>query len=119
MDDGGSPAIGLVVFLILTVLARGGYRQALWLLKVKDSPYKTRHAIQVLLTFVSGVFGIHQIRLLAKILAEIFGGDGSEAYLKIICYVLAAVLGVFLFAVLGIIAPQKVAARKQINGCLL
>ena len=134
MDDGGSPVIGLIIFLILTVLsgllygfltaleeisesqvhkwADEGNRHAVWLCKVKDSPYKTRHAIQIMVTFVSGVFGIHQISLLAVILAEILGGASAGAYLKIICYVLAAVFGVFLFAVLGIIAPQKVAARK-------
>lgn len=134
MDDGGSPVIGLIVFVALTIVSGllygfltaleeiseskvqkwedEGNRQADWLRKVKDSPYKTRHAIQIMVTFVSGIFGIHQIRLLAKILNEIFSGMGSEVYLKIICYVLSAVFGIFIFAVFGIIAPQKVAAHK-------
>ncbi len=134
MDDGGSPAIGLIIFLGLTIVSgllygfltaleeisesqiqkweEEGNKQAAWLLEVKDSPYKTRHAIQIITTFIGGIFGICQIRLLAKLLTQNLSGSGSEAYLKIICYILAAVVGVFLFAVFGIIAPQKVAARK-------
>lgn len=134
MDDGGSPVIGLIVFLILTVVSgllygflialeevserlvqerwQAGNKQAAWLLRVKNAPYKTRHAIQIMVTFVSGVFGIYQIRLLAGILVQILLKDGSESYLQMFCYALAAVLGIFLFSVLGIIAPQKIAARK-------
>ncbi|MCI8298812.1 MAG: HlyC/CorC family transporter [Lachnospiraceae bacterium] len=134
MDDGGSPAIGLIAFLILTVVSgllygfltaleeiserqvqkwlEEGNKRAKWLLMVKDSPYKTRHAIQMITTLVSGIFGICQIGFLAKILADLFSGSVQDSFLSVICYVLAAVLGVFLFAVIGIIAPQKVAARK-------
>ena len=65
MDDGGSPVIGLIVFFLLVAVNGGlygfltaleeisesrvakraeeGSKQAVWLLKVMDSPYKTRH----------------------------------------------------------------------------
>lgn len=134
MDDGGSPVIGLIVFLILTAFSgllygflvaleevserlvqerqEAGDKQAAWLLRVKNAPYKTKHAIQIMVTFVSGVFGIYQIRLLAGILVQILLKDGSESYLQMLCYALAVIVGIFLFSVLGIIAPQKIAARK-------
>lgn len=142
MDDGGSPVIGLIVFLVLTIVngclygfltaleetsenllqkqAEEGNKQAVWLLQVKDLPYETKHTIQIMTTFVSGIFGIYQIRqigtilfqMLENLLAQSFLEKGTEPYIQILCYALAAVIGVFLFAVLGIIAPQKIAARK-------
>lgn len=134
MDDGGSPLIGLIVFLVLVVINGGlygfltaleeitesqvekraeeGNKQAVWLLKVMDDPYKTRHAIQVMVTFVSGVFGIYQIRLLGNIFIHSFLENEADPWLRIVCFALATVAGIFLFAVLGIIAPQKIAARR-------
>ena len=135
MDDGGSPVIGLIVFLGLTVInsflygflialeetseseiqkhAEQGEKHAVWLLQVKDTPYKTKHAIQIMAAFVSGVFGIYQIRLMGRALIQSFLSGKEEPYLQILCYGAAAILGIFLFAVLGIIAPQKIAARKS------
>lgn len=134
MDDGGSPLIGLIVFLVLVVINGGlygfltameevtesqvkkraeeGSRQALWLLKVMDSPYKVRHAIQIMMTFVSGVLGVYQIRLLGNILIHNFLKDERDFSLQVLCFFAAALAGVFFFSVLGIIAPQKVAARR-------
>lgn len=134
MDDGGSPVIGLIVFFLLVAVNGGlygfltaleeisesrvakraeeGSKQAAWLLKVMDSPYKTRHTIQIMVTFVSGVFGIYQIRLLGNILIHSFLKQGTEPVLRVLCFGLAAVAGIFLFAVMGIIAPQKIAARR-------
>ena len=88
MDDGGSPAIGLIVFFVLVAVtgalygfltaleevtesqvgkrAEEGNKHALWLLTVMDDPYKTRHAIQIVVALASGIFGIYQIRLLGK-----------------------------------------------------
>ena len=134
MDDGASPAIGLIVFLGL-VVANGimygfltaleeiserqvekrmeeGSKHAPWLLAVMDSPYKTKHAIQILVTFVSGIFGIYQIRLLGNLLFHSLFLKSPNPYLLIWCYVLAALGGIFLFVVLGVIAPQKIAARR-------
>lgn len=135
MDDGASPAIGLVVFLVLTVVsgllygfltaleetsesqiqkrADGGNRRASWLLEVKNAPYKARHAIQITTAFVSSIFGIYLIRLLGKALILYFLKEGAAVPFQILCYAVAAVLGIFLFAALGIIAPQKIAARKS------
>ena len=135
MDDGESPVIGLLVFLGLTVInsilygflialeetsesevqkhAQEGDKHAAWLLQVKDSPYKTKHALQIMTAFVSGVFGIYQIRLIGRALMQSFLSGKTEPYQQILCYGVAAVLGIFLFAVLGIIAPQKIAARKS------
>ncbi len=134
MDDGGSPVIGLMIFLILTVVSgilygflmaleevsdrlvqerlEEGDKRAIWLHKVKNAPYETKHAIQIMTTFVSSIFGIYQIRLLAKMLMHSLSEEGPDAFLQILSYVAAAVLGIFLFAVLGVIAPQKVAARR-------
>ena len=137
MDDGASPAIGLVAFLVLTIVngllygfltaleetgesqiqkrAEDGNKYAAWLLEVKDNPYKVRHAIQIMTAFASGIFGIYLIRLMGNALIATFLKEGDAVYLRFACYVIAAVLGIFLYAVLGIIAPQKVAARKSEN----
>ncbi len=132
MDDGGSPVIGLIVFLVLVVIngalygfmtaleevtesqvqkrAQEGNKHAPWLLEVMDGPYRTRHAIQVMVTFVSGIFGVYQIHLLGNLLANSFPGHGAG--IRAACFVAAMVAGVFFFAVVGIIAPQKIAARR-------
>lgn len=134
MDDGGSPAIGFVVFLVLTVIngllygfltaleetgesqiqkkADDGNKFVPWLLEIKDNPYRVRHAIQIMTSFASGIFGIYLIRLMGNALIQNFLKEGDAVYLRLICYVFAALLGMFLFAVLGILAPQKIAARK-------
>ena len=115
MDDGGSPLIGLIVFLVLVVINGGlygfltameevtesqvkkraeeGSRQALWLLKVMDSPYKVRHAIQIMMTFVSGVLGVYQIRLLGNILIHNFLKDERDFSLQVLCFFAAALAG--------------------------
>ena len=134
MDDGGSPAIGLIVFLVLIMVNGGlygflaaleeitesqvlkradeGSRRADWLLAVMDAPYKTRHAIQIMVTFVNGIFGVYQIRLLGNFLIRSFLEKETGLGLQLLCFVLAIVAGVFLFAAIGIIAPQKIAARR-------
>lgn len=134
MDDGGSPVIGLIVFLVLIIVNGGlygfltaleeisesqvqkraeeGSKRAVWLLAVMDDPYKTRHAIQIMVTFVNGIFGIYQIRLLGNFLIRSFLERETGFGLQLLCFVLAIVTGVFLFAVVGIIAPQKIAARR-------
>lgn len=134
MDDGGSPVIGLIVFLILVAVSGGlygfltaleevtesqvqkraeeGSKQAAWLLSVMDDPYKIRHAIQIMVTFVSGIFGIYQIRLLGNFLIRSLLEEGAGLGIRVLCLVLAMVAGIFFFAVVGIIAPQKIAARR-------
>ena len=134
MDDGASPAIGLIVFLGLVIInaimygfltaleevsesqvekrKEEGSKYAPWLLEVMDSPYKTKHAVQILMTFASGVFGIYQIRLLGNILFHSLSLRDPNPYLLLWCYVLAALAGVFFFVALGVIAPQKIAARR-------
>lgn len=135
MDDGGSPAIGLAAFLVLTIVngllygfltaleetsesqmhkrADEGNKHAGWLAEVKDTPYKVKHAIQIMTTFVSSIFGIYLIRLMGNAFVQGFLDEKAAVYQQVLCYVIAAVLGIFLFAVLGIIAPQKIAARKS------
>ena len=134
MDDGASPAIGLIVFLGLVIInaimygfltaleevsesqvekrKEEGSKYAPWLLEVMDSPYKTKHAVQILMTFASGVFGIYQIRLLGNLLFHSLSLRDPNPYLLLWCYVLAALAGVFFFVALGVIAPQKIAARR-------
>lgn len=134
MDDGGSPVIGLIIFLVLLVLdgalygfmtaleeitesqiekrAEEGNRHASWLLKITDSPYKTRHAIQIVATFVSVIFGIYQVRLLGGMLIQNLLEEGTGLYLRFLCYAGTAVVGIFIFTAVGVIAPQKIAARR-------
>lgn len=134
MDDGGSPVIGLILFLVLLVLdgvlygfmtaleeitesqiekrAEEGNKHAPWLLKIMDSPYKTRHAIQIIATFVSVIFGIYQVRLLGGMLIHNLLEEGTGIYLQLLCYAGTAIAGIFIFTAVGILAPQKIAARK-------
>jgi putative hemolysin len=64
------------------------------------------------MTFASGVFGIYQIRLLGNLLFHSLSLRDPNPYLLLWCYVLAALAGVFFFVALGVIAPQKIAARR-------
>lgn len=133
MDDGGSTVIGLIVFLLLLVLdsifygfltaleeitesqiqkrKEDGNKHAEWLLRVLDSPYKTRHTIQIMSTFVSVVFGIYQVRLFGGLLIQNFLQEGAQIYWHFLCYATAALIGIFIFTAVGVLAPQKIAAR--------
>lgn len=133
MDDGGSTVIGLIVFLLLLVLdsifygfltaleeitesqiqkrKEDGNKHAEWLLHVLDSPYKTRHTIQIMSTFVSVVFGIYQVRLFGGLLIQNFLQEGAQIYWHFLCYATAALIGIFIFTAVGVLAPQKIAAR--------
>lgn len=137
MDDGDSPLIGLIIFLILVVIngclygfltaleeitekqikqqEEEGRKHASWLISIKDSPYATRHAIQVMITFTCGILGVYPIRMLGNILVQSFFASSvaqPELLFQILCYVPAFIVGVFFFASLGMIAPQKIAARR-------
>lgn len=134
MDDGGSTVIGLIIFLgllifdgilygFLTALEEitesqiekrkeEGNRYGEWLLKVLDSPYKTRHALQIMITLVSTVFGIYQVRLFGGMLIANLLEQDAGIYLRFLCYVGAAIIGIFIFTALGVLAPQKIAARR-------
>ncbi|MEG0963088.1 MAG: hemolysin family protein [Lachnospiraceae bacterium] len=133
MDDGGSPVIGLIVFLVLLILdgifygfltaldevaesqverkAEEGDKQAQWLLTVLDSPYNTKHTIQSLVTFVSVIFGIYQVRLFGGMLIQNVLNEDASIYLHMLCYTAAAIGCIFLFTAIGVLAPQKIAAR--------
>lgn len=133
MDDGGSTVIGLIVFLLLLVLdsifygfltaleeitesqiqkrKEDGNKHAEWLLRVLDSPYKTRHTIQIMSTFVSVVFGIYQVRLFGGLLIQNFLQERAQIYWHFLCYATAALIGIFIFTAVGVLAPQKIAAR--------
>lgn len=76
--------------------AEEGSKRAVWLLAVMDAPYKTRHAIQIMVTFINGIFGIYQIRLLGNFLIHNFLERGTGFGLQMLCFVLATVTGVFL-----------------------
>ena len=134
MDDGGSPVIGLIIFLVLLIWngmlygfltaleeitesqiekrQEQGNKHAVWLLNVVDSPYKTRHTIQIIATFISVFFGIYQVRLFGGILVKTLLQEGAEMYLHILCYGGTAIIGIFIFTAIGILAPQKIAARR-------
>lgn len=134
MDDGGSTVIGLIIFLVLLIMdgiffgfltaleeitesqiekrKEDGNKYAAWLLRVLDSPYKTRHTIQIMTTFVSVIFGIYQIRLFGGMLVRNFLNQDAQLYLHFLCYAGAAIIGIFLFTAVGVLAPQKIAARR-------
>lgn len=134
MDDGGSTVIGLIIFLVLLILdgilygfltaleevsdsqvekkKEEGKQYAEWLLKVLDSPYKTRHTIQIMTAFVSVVFGIYQVRLFGNMLIQGLLQEEAGLYLHLLCYIAAAIIGIFIFTAVGVIAPQKIAARR-------
>ena len=134
MDDGGSPLIGLIVFLILLLLdaafygfrvavdnlndsqidkkAEEGNKKALWLQRIMDDPYPVHHILQILMSFVSLIMGVYHGRLFGRLLVKSFLSPEHPAALTFLCYALAVVASVFLLVSLGIIAPQKIAARK-------
>lgn len=134
MEDGGSPLIGLVVFLILLVLdavlygfsiavdnlndsqvdkkADEGNKKALWLQQIMDDPYPVLHILQILMTFVSVTVGIYQSRMYGNLIVSRYLGVESPLWLYGLCYVLVVVVSVFLLVSLGILASQKIAIRK-------
>ncbi len=134
MDDGGSTVIGLIIFFVLLILdgifygfltaleeitesqiekrKEEGNRHAAWLLKVLDSPYKIRHTIQIMANFVSVIFGIYQVRLFGGLLIKNLLEESAQMYLHVLCYAGAAIIGIFIFTAVGVIAPQKIAARR-------
>ena len=140
MEDGGSPVIGLMVFLVLVAVNGGlygfltaleevtesqvqkraeeGSRHAAWLLSVMDDPYKTRHAIQIMVTFVSGIFGIYQIRLLGNFLVRSLSQEGADPGIRSLCFILATVAGIFFFAVGGILRLRRLQQGSRSNGSL-
>lgn len=135
MDDGGSPVIGLIIFLVLLVIEgilyafltaleevtesqiakrqeEGKYKHAVWLLKIWDSPYKTKHTIQIATIFISVIFGVYQVRLVSSMLIQSLLQKGAEPYQYFLCYAGAVIIGIFVFTSVGVIAPQKIAARR-------
>lgn len=134
MEDGGSPLIGLIVFVILLVLdavlygfaiavdnanesridkkAEEGSRRAVWLKETMHYPYRVFHIMQILMTFISVTAGIYLGRLYGGLLAGSILSPGYEGWLKGLCYILAAFAVGFLLVALGIITPQKIAVRK-------
>ena len=135
MDDGGgSPLIGLIVFLILLLLdavfygfqvavdnlndsqidkkVEEGSKRAIWLKRIMDDPHPVYHILQIMMTFVSLSIGVYHGRLFGGLLVESFLNPEHPAILTFLCYVLAVVLSVFLLVSLGIITPQKLAIRK-------
>ncbi len=134
MDDGGSPLIGLIVFLVLLLLdavlygftmalenltdsqidkkAEEGNKRAPWLRKIKDMPDRYLHVIQILMTFVSIIVGVYQSRLYGRWVIKSFLEAGQPVWIHFLCYGLVTVLAVFLLVSLGILAPQKIAVRK-------
>ena len=134
MDDCGSTVIGLIIFCVLLIMdgifygfltaleevtesqiqkyQEEGDKHAEWLLRVLDSPYKTRHTIQIMITFVSVVFGIYQVRLFGVLLIQKFLQEGAQIYWYFLCYAGAALIGIFIFTTVGVLAPQKIAARR-------
>lgn len=135
MDDGGSPLIGLIVFLILLLLdavfygfmaavdnlndsqidrkVEEGNRKAIWLHRILDDPSPVHHILQSMMTFVSLIMGVYQGRLFGGLLVRHLLSPDSPAVLTFLCYVLSVVGSVFLLVSLGIIAPQKLAIRKS------
>ncbi len=134
MEDGGSPLIGLIVFLILLVLnavlygfaiavdnanesridkkAEEGSRRAAWLKETMHHPYRVFHIMQIWMTFLSVTAGIYLGGLYGGLLARSILSPGYEGWLTGLCHALAAFAVGFLLVVLGIITPQKIAVRK-------
>lgn len=134
MEDGGSPLIGLIVFLILLILdavlygfsialdnlsdsqidkkVEEGNKKALWIQRVMDNPYQVLHILQSVMTLVSVTVGIYQGRMYGKMIISGYLGTEQPMWIQVVCYALVTVIAVFLLVSLGILAPQKIAIRK-------
>ncbi len=134
MEDGDSPLIGLFVFLLLLAMdmvihgfmaamdnlndshlekeVQEGNRKALWLAKVKEGSVRIFPGLSSLTTFISVAAGIYQSRMYGKMLAKAVLNEAHPIWMYGLCYVLIAIVTVFLLVALGILAPEKIAARK-------
>jgi len=134
MEDGDSPLIGLFVFLLLLAMdmvihgfmaamdnlndshlekeVQEGNRKALWLAKVKEGSVRIFPGLSSLTTFISVAAGIYQSRMYGKMLAKAVLNEAHPIWMYGLCYVLIAIVRVFLLVALGILAPEKIAARK-------
>lgn len=134
MEDGGSPLIGILLFVLFLVLdallygfltavnnlndshveklAAEGDKRALWLRRVMDDPYPTTHVLQIIMTFVSVILGIYQGGMYGRLLKGLIPQSEEILLISGICYVASVLALVFLLVVLGILLPQKIAIRK-------
>lgn len=134
MEDGGSPLIGLIVFVILMLLdavlygfsiavdnlndsqidkkAEEGNQRAIWIQQIKDSPYKVRHILQLMMTLIGIILGIYQGRMYGRMIIASFLGEEQSFWIQALCYVVITFAMVFLLTVFGILIPQKIAIRK-------
>ena len=134
MEDGGSPLIGLVVFVVLLlidILINGfmaaldslsesqvekkleeDNKRAAWLMSIMEEPERLLPAFQTLVTLISVAVGVWHSRLYGRLLAGAIMEEPYPVWLFWLCYFLAALIAVFLLVSLGMLAPQKIAARK-------
>lgn len=134
MEDGDSPLIGLFVFLLLLIMdmvmhgflaaidnlndshlekeVQEGNKKALWLAKVKEGSVRIFPGLLSMMTLISVAAGIYQSRMYGKMLAKAVLSEAHPLWMYGICYGLTAIVTVFLLVSLGILAPEKIAARK-------
>ena len=134
MDDGGSPLIGLFVFLLLLMVdavlygfsiavdnlsdsyvdkkVEEGNKKAIWLQRMMDNPYRLLHLLQIMMTLVSVTVGIYQARIYGKLIVSTYLKSEQPMWIYFCCYALITVVIVFLLVSFGILAPQKIAVRK-------
>lgn len=134
MEDSDSPLIGLVVFLLLLAVdmvlhgfmaavenvngsslekkAEEGNKRSVWLLQIKNDSGHMLPALQSVVTFISVIVGIYQSRLYGRMLAKALLDGERSFWVFVACYALITVAAVFLLVSLGVLAPQKIAARK-------
>lgn len=134
MDDGESPVIGLILFLILMAmqglfvcfataleranesqlekLVKEGSKKAVWLKGIIDKPDKTIFSLQILITGISVMIGIFEVRYVSTYIFEHVIGKDLVNEWKPIGYLAAALIFIILLAAFGGIAPQKIALRK-------
>lgn len=133
MDDGGSPSIGIIIFLVLLFLdavvsgfiaameninqatltkdAQDGNKKAILVQKYADEPVRFQQICQFLWLFVTMMAGFTQIRLWRSY----FFSPADQAAVLVLedGFIFAILLLLTLW--IGIFTPQKIAARKALK----
>lgn len=130
MDDGGSPSIGIIIFVAimfvnavvfgflaameninetaLTKDAEEGNKKAALLLRYTDKPANLKQICQLLLLGFTMLTGFTQVQLWRNC----FFANTSHVAILILEDVLVFAVLLFLTLFIGVFTPQKVAARK-------
>ncbi len=131
MDDGGSPTIGMIIFVLLIFLnaiifgflaamenvneaamekyAEEGNKKAKLILKYADKPNRFKHVCQMMFLMLTMLAGFTQINLWKNYFFEKEAGYFASILENILIFVIVLLL----MLVVGVFTPQKIAARKS------